>query len=53
VRLLCNVLDVPKNVYYDWIASPFGKRHKKTENLDQMIIKIFNEHDSRYGSLRI
>jgi len=53
VRLQCKILDVPKSVYYDWVSSPFGKRQEQTKKLDQMIIKIFNEHHSRYGALRI
>jgi len=44
---------VPKTIYYAWVSTPFSKRQKQTEDLDEMIKVIFYEHKCRYGSTRI
>lgn len=51
--MLCSILGVSKSRYYDWIRQPISKRKKRIQELDTMIIKIFNEHKGRYGSTRI
>jgi len=51
--MLCEILEVPKSIYYVWLNTPFSKRQKQTEDLDAMIQTIFDEHKSRYGSTRI
>jgi len=53
VRLLCAVLEIPKNLYYQWLNTPFSKRDHQTKELDNMIKIIFHEHKRRYGSTRI
>lgn len=53
MRFLCDALEVPKSIYYEWLNAPFGKREKQTKELDDMIKIIFNEHKCRYGSTRI
>jgi putative transposase len=51
--LLCNILEIPKSIYYEWLNTPFSKRDKQKHNLDEIIKEIFDEHKSRYGSTRI
>jgi len=51
--LLCEILEVSKTCYYSWLNAPINKRQKQTEELDNMIKRIFYEHKCRYGSTRI
>jgi transposase InsO family protein len=53
VRLLCDSLEVPKSIYYEWLSVPMNKRQRQTQALDDMIKLIFYEHKCRYGSTRI
>lgn len=39
--------------YCRWIHEPIGKRQSNDTELADAIIAIFNEHKSRYGSIRI
>ena len=53
MRLLCDCLEVPKSIYYQWLNTPFSKRQQQTKELDDMIKAIFYEHKCRYGANRI
>lgn len=50
---LCEVLSLSTSSYYRWLHEPISKRQQNDADLDQAIIQIFNEHKSRYGSVRI
>lgn len=50
---LCEVLSLSTSSYYRWLHEPISKRQQNDADLDQAIIEIFNEHKSRYGSVRI
>ena len=50
---LCDVLNLSTSSYYRWLHEPINKRQQNDADLDQAIIQIFNEHKSRYGSVRI
>ena len=53
VITLCKSLNVSRSSYYRWIYQPISKRQQNDTQLDDAIITVFNEHDSRYGSVRI
>lgn len=53
VTTLCKSLNVSTSSYYRWIHEPIGKRQSNDAELDDAITTIFNEHKSRYGSVRI
>lgn len=53
VRLMCNILEVSKTGYYNWLDEPIGSRDFRLNKLDILIGDVFNEHKSRYGSTRI
>ena len=53
VTTLCKSLGVSTSSYYRWIHQPIGKRLSNDVELDDAISTIFNEHKSRYGSVRI
>ena len=53
VTTLCRSLNVSTSSYYRWIHEPIGKRQSNDTELDDAIIAIFNEHKSKYGSIRI
>ncbi|MGQ4005647.1 IS3 family transposase [Francisellaceae bacterium CB300] len=53
VANLCEVMNLSTSSYYRWLHEPISKRQQNDANLDQAIIQIFNEHKSRYGSVRI
>jgi len=53
VTTLCKSLNVSTSSYYRWIHEPIGKRQSNDAELDDAITAIFNEHKSRYGSVRI
>jgi transposase InsO family protein len=42
-----------KSSYYRWLQKPIGKRESHRCKVDQLVIKVFNEHKGRYGSCRI
>ncbi|WP_191092409.1 hypothetical protein [Francisella sp. XLW-1] len=44
VTTLCRSLNVSTSSYYRWIYEPIGKRQSNDTELDDAIIKIFNEH---------
>jgi len=50
---MCEILEVSKTGYYEWIQEPIGPREKRLLELDSLIENIFIEHKERYGSTRI
>lgn len=50
---LCEVMNLSTSSYYRWLHKHISKRQQNNADLDQAIIQIFNEHKSRYGSVRI
>ncbi len=53
VTLMCDILDVSRSGYYDWIAREQRQRVSSPHNLDRRIREIFGEHRQRYGAPRI
>ncbi|OIN83307.1 integrase core domain protein [Francisella sp. TX07-6608] len=53
ITTLCKTLGVSTSAYFRWIDNPIGKREANNYDLDQAIIQIFNDHKSRYGSVRV
>ena len=53
VTTLCEVMKLSTSSYYRWLHKPISKRQQNDADLDQAIIQIFNDHKSRYGSVRI
>jgi putative transposase len=52
VRLLCHVLDMPANGYYDW-----QQAHKHVTSIQpaawqEALVNVFSRHHSRYGTRR-
>jgi transposase InsO family protein len=53
IRMMCRLLKVSKSGYYDWVCREPSKQAKANQELAQAIKKEFEEHKSRYGSIRI
>ena len=53
VILMCDVLDVSRSGYYDWVARGLSRRGRSNNDLDRRIREIFAEHRQRYGAPRI
>lgn len=51
--LMCNVLNVSRSGYYDWLKSNLSKLATANTRLNDKISCIFNEHKMRYGAPRI
>ena len=50
---LCRVLDVSRSGFYAWSKRPPSKRTVEDSLLAARIQTVFDEHKSRYGSIRI
>jgi transposase InsO family protein len=53
VSLACEVLEVSRSGYYDWIDRPISNRDKENQELVGRIRSIHNESNGTYGSPRI
>ena len=53
VSLACEVLEVSRSGYYEWIDRPISKRDKENQELIARIRSIHVESDGTYGSPRI
>ncbi|WP_232371741.1 IS3 family transposase [Leptospira ainazelensis] len=53
VEKMCNILDVSKSGYYDWLKRPDSKTFKANQELDKHIQRLYGENESRAGYLRI
>ncbi|WP_061206905.1 IS3 family transposase [Leptospira santarosai] len=53
VEKICNILNVSKSGYYDWLKREDSKRVKSNQKLDERIHGLFVEHEGRFGYLRI
>ena len=53
VTTMAEQLQVSTSNYYRWLKQPISKRDKHYVMLDQLICKIFWEHQERYGAVRI
>lgn len=51
--MLCEVLNVSRSGYYDWLKHKTGKRTQANQQLDEEINVIYLEHKKRYGAPRI
>jgi putative transposase len=51
--LLCDVLNVSRSGYYDWLQQKPSKRAQANQQLDEEINMVYFEHKKRYGALRI
>lgn len=50
---MCDVLNVSRSGYYNWLNHTPSKRELANMELDKKIKSLFNEHKQRYGSPRI
>jgi transposase InsO family protein len=50
---MCQVLVVARSGYYAWLTRLPSKRARANECLDHQIKLVFNQHQGRYGVLRI
>lgn len=53
VSLACEVLEVSRSGYYEWIDRPISNRVKENQELIERIRSIYDESDGTYGSPRI
>jgi len=50
---ICDVLDVSRSAYYDWLTREPGTREQELDELTPAIVDIFVRHRRRYGARRI
>ena len=50
---MCQVLEVSRSGFYDWLGREPSQRKIKNEKLKLEIAKIYWQHSGRYGSPRI
>lgn len=53
IMLMCEVLDVSRSGYYDWLRHTPGKLVVANVKLDEEIKSVFMEHKMRYGAPRV
>lgn len=53
VVTVCEVLDVSRSAYYDWLNRVPGVREHELQDLTPTIVEIFLHHRRRYGARRI
>ncbi|MGI6448907.1 MAG: IS3 family transposase [Desulfitobacteriia bacterium] len=53
VKKMCQVLEVSRSAYYDWLKRPVSYREENDKELIIHIKEIFDESDSTYGHRRI
>ena len=53
IKLLCNVLEISEQGYYQWRRVKSDLRAKRRRRLCVRIRRIFYEHNRRYGSPRV
>ena len=50
---ICDVLDVSRSAYYDWLTREPGARERERDELTPAVVDIFVRHRRRYGARRI
>ena len=50
---ICDVLEVSRSEYYDWLTREPGARERELDELTPTIVEIFVRHRRRYGARRI
>lgn len=50
---MCQVLEVSRSAFYDWLNRPTSHRQEQDKELLKHIRKIFDESDATYGHRRI
>ena len=50
---ICDVLEVSRAAYYDWLSREPGVRELELDELTPKIVEIFLQHRRRYGARRI
>lgn len=50
---ICDVLEVSRSAYYDWLTREPGTREQELDELTPAIVEIFVRHRRRYGARRI
>ncbi len=53
VRLMCQVLEVSRGGYYEWLGRAPSRRAREDRRLGVQIGALFAHHNRRYGSPRI
>lgn len=53
IMLMCEVLDVSRSGYYDWLGHAPGKQAVANVKLDEEIKSVFMENKMRYGAPRV
>ena len=49
---ICDVLEVSRSAYYDWLTREPGVRERELNDLTPVIVEIFVRHRRRYGARR-
>lgn len=50
---MCDIFDVSRSAYYQWIKAPLSARDVQNKTIDNQIRTIYDEHKGNYGSPRI
>ena len=50
---MCEVFDVSRSGYYDWLVRPVSPRANANQQLDEKIIDVYHQNNKRYGSPRV
>jgi putative transposase len=53
VRMMCRMLCVSPSGYYEWRDRPVSSRDQDNDLLSKEIKRVFDDHKSRYGAVRI
>jgi transposase InsO family protein len=53
IATICEVLEVSRSAYYDWLTREPGLREQELGELTPIIVEIFVRHRRRYGARRI
>jgi len=53
VAQVCNCLDIPRSVFYQYRSSPVTTHQERIRCLTPLVMKIFWKHRRRYGTRRI
>jgi putative transposase len=51
--IICDVLDLSRSAYYEWLNHEPGAREHELEDLTPTVVEIFLHHRRRYGARRI
>jgi len=53
IILMCEILNVSRSGYYDWVDRPVSQRAERTMKIHQSVRQVFDESHAIYGSAKI